>query len=64
MEVGDGVNRVADLAAPPMSEGVADCGGKLAVLFESSALKYRPGALFPQEHLQFLSLDAFHAETP
>ncbi|MFO7850236.1 MAG: hypothetical protein R6V67_09775 [Spirochaetia bacterium] len=42
---------------PPMSEGIVDYYGSLAVLYESGANKYRRSAYLPQDRIHLLDLE-------
>lgn len=52
----DGSNHVKTISAPPMTEGIANFQGELAVLFESGSDKYRRNARFPQDRIQILDI--------
>lgn len=47
-------NRVGLIVAPPMAEGIAPVAGRLAVLFESAALRYRFTGSYPLDRLYLL----------
>lgn len=53
----DSTNLEHSITAPPMSEGIAVVGDKLAVLYESGADKYRRTARLPQDRIHLLDLD-------
>lgn len=52
----DGLNHVKSINAPPMTEGIANVNGDLAVLFESGSDKYRWSARFPQDRIQIMDI--------
>ncbi|MFW6011349.1 MAG: hypothetical protein ACOC8Q_02455, partial [Desulfosalsimonas sp.] len=52
----DGSNHVKTMTAPPMTEGIANFQGELAVLFESGSDKYRRNARLPQDRIQILDI--------
>jgi hypothetical protein len=45
-----------EIPAPPMTEGLADYKGTIAVLFESGSDKYRATAKKPQDRIHFLKI--------
>jgi len=51
----DSSNLISVLTAPPMTEGIVNIGGKLALLYESGSDKYRDTAGFPQSRVHILS---------
>ncbi len=53
----DRADQIRTLTAPPMTEGITNDNGTLAVLFESGSVKYRSTGLFPQDRIQFLPPD-------
>ena len=55
----DNLTHIKTIGAPPMTEGIANLRGKLAVLYESGADKYRWSALYPQDRIQLLDMGAF-----
>ena len=52
----DGLNHVRSIALPPMAENIAIIDGKLAVLFESGAEKFRWFGKPPLDHILLLDL--------
>lgn len=55
----DNLTHKKTIGAPPMTEGITNLRGKLAVLYESGADKYRWSALYPQDRIQLLDMGAF-----
>lgn len=55
----DSLTHRKTIGAPPMTEGITNLRGKLAVLYESGADKYRWSALYPQDRIQLLDMGAF-----
>lgn len=56
----DGENYVREIDFPPMSEGIAMVGRRLAVLSESGATKYLKGGQGPLDRLLMLDVEAGH----
>ena len=54
----DDVNKIREITAPPMSEGICLVEGQVAVLFESGSDKYRDTARSPQSRIHFLPADS------
>ncbi len=52
----DGETQLHELVIPPMSEGVVNHHGSVAVLFESASDKYRDTARFPEDRIQIVTL--------
>ncbi len=55
----DSLTHIKTIGAPPMTEGITNLRGELAVLFESGANKYRRSARHPQDRIQVLDMGAF-----
>ncbi|MFP4284904.1 MAG: hypothetical protein ACLFQG_05065 [Desulfovermiculus sp.] len=55
----DSLTHIKTIGAPPMTEGITNLRGELAVLFESGANKYRRSARHPQDRIQLLDMGAF-----
>lgn len=53
----DDSNRIREITAPPMSEGICLVEGQVAVLFESASDKYRDTARSPQSRIHYLPAD-------
>ncbi len=51
----DSTQHVKTVTAPPMTEGITVFSGKLALLFESAADKYRRTARYPQDRIHIIS---------
>jgi hypothetical protein len=47
----DGGNFVKSIGFPPMSQGLTDIDGKLAILSESGAIKYQKFGKGPVDHI-------------
>jgi len=54
----DDANKIREITAPPMSEGICLVEGQVAVLFESGSDKYRDTARSPQSRIHFLPADS------
>ncbi len=52
----DDQNLEVEIIAPPMTEGIADYNGAIAVLYESGSDKYRDTAKNPQDRIDILSI--------
>ena len=59
----DDINRAGEMIIPPMSEAIVLFENKVAVLFESSAMKYRDTALYPLDKIQFIPVEIFDEKT-
>ncbi len=61
----DTSRHIKTITAPPMTEGITVFNGKLSLLFESAADKYRRTARYPQDRLHIISpelLTTHHSE--
>lgn len=56
----DGLNHVRSIELPPMAENIAIIDGKLAVLFESGADKFRLFGKPPLDHILLLDVAELH----
>lgn len=57
----DSSNLLNEITAPPMTEGIVNYEGALAVLFESGSEKYRRTARLPQDRIHLLDQEVFSA---
>ncbi len=55
----DSPEMIKKMTAPPMTEGITNYRGSLAVVFESGSDKYRRTALYPQDRIQILPENIF-----
>ncbi len=53
----DNTNKIIELISPPMTEGITNYRGKVAVLFESGSDKYRPTSSFPIDSIYIVDID-------
>jgi len=57
----DSSNLISVLTAPPMTEGIVNIGGELALLYESGSDKYRDTAGFPQSRVHIISAEILNS---
>ena len=50
-------NTNLEITAPPMSEGITEYQGAIAVLYESGSDKYRNTAKNPQDRIEILKIE-------